>query len=147
MDNFYDEIKEKLKKNGYKLTNQRLLVIEVILENSGDHLTSEGIYELVKKEDPAVGLATVYRNLKLFTKIGILTKLNIGDGCSRYEINRSENSHHHHHLICKKCGKIFEVEDDALEILEEEIEKKYDFKVTNHKVKFYGICKECLNKA
>ena len=70
--------------------------------------------------------------------------MEFGDGCSRYEVNTTDPSeHHHHHLICTKCGKVTEFEDDLLENLETDIHDKLGFRVENHQVKFYGVCKEC----
>lgn len=101
------------------------------------------MYNLVKKECPEIGLATVYRTVQLLEELGIISKLDLNDGCYRYELIHESENHQHHHLICSNCGKVIEVEGDLLEGLEHEIEIKYDFKIKNHSVKFYGLCKEC----
>lgn len=72
---------------------------------------SEEIYDEVKNECPEIGLATVYRTLQMLDKIGFTNKLNLDDGCVRYELNLDKDSHNHHHLICKSCGKVIEVEE------------------------------------
>lgn len=135
-------IEAKLKQHGYKLTNQRRAVLKIILENENEHLSSEEIYKLVKQRFPDIGLATVYRTLQLFDELDIIHKLNFGDGCYRYEINRQQG-HHHHHLICVKCGRVIECGDDLLEKLEANIEKENNFKVIDHRVKFFGYCSKC----
>lgn len=142
-----EKFKDMLKEKGYKLTPQRRAIVDIIIENEGEHLTTEEIYNLVKKECPEIGLATVYRTVMLLDDIGILTRLDLGDGCNRYELVHEEENHHHHHLICNECGKVIEVEDDLLDSLEDDIQSKYKFKIKNHSVKFYGICDECLNKS
>ena len=73
----------------------------------------------------------------------MLSRLDLSDGCSRYEIIHQDEEHRHHHLICNQCNKVFEVEEDLLEELEHRIETKYKFKIQDHSVKFYGICDEC----
>ena len=74
----------------------------------------------------------------------LLKKLDFDDGCSRYEVNKTDPSkHHHHHLICTNCGKVIEFQDDFLEPLEEDIKKKLGFTVSDPQVKFFGLCKEC----
>lgn len=141
-----NQFKRRLKDKGYKLTPQRRAVLDVIIENEGKHLSTEEIFEYVRKECPEIGLATVYRTLQLLEGIGLIFKMNLDDGKNRYELSHAEEDHHHHHLICVKCGKLTEVQGDLLDGLEKEVEKKYDFKVTNHILKFYGYCSECRKK-
>jgi Fe2+/Zn2+ uptake regulation proteins len=145
-DNEEKKINEKLKDNGYKLTLQRKLILENLLEHEGEHLTIEELYDIVKVEFQDIGLATVYRTMQLFEDIGLVSKLNLDDGCYRYELVHENERHRHHHLICLKCGKVTEVQGDLLESLEQNIEKRYDFQVQNHSVKIFGICSECKKK-
>ena len=117
----YNVLKEDLKKKGYKLTPQRRAIVDTIIQSEGKHLTAEEIYDEVKKICPEIGLATVYRTIQLFEQIGLVSKLQLNDGCSRYEIVHSDERHMHHHLICNICNAVIEVEDDLLEQLEEKI--------------------------
>jgi Fur family ferric uptake transcriptional regulator len=139
-------LKEDLKKKGYKLTPQRRSIVDTIIENEGQHLTAEEIYDKVKRDCPEIGLATVYRTILLLEELGVISRLDLNDGCSRYEILHSNENHRHHHLICNNCHKVSEVQDDLLEELEMSIEKQYLFKILDHSVKFYGICDECQKK-
>jgi Fur family ferric uptake transcriptional regulator len=139
----FDQLKEALKNKGYKLTPQRRAILDVVIDNQGEHLSTEEIYDLVRSDCPDIGLATVYRTLQLLSDMSILSKLNLDDGLTRYELNLDEDAHHHHHLICTSCGKVSEVVDDLLEPLEARIEDEYGFKIEDHKLKFFGLCKEC----
>lgn len=141
-----DQFKRQLKDKGYKLTPQRRAVLDIIIENEGKHLSTEEIYESVKKQCPEIGLATVYRTLLLLEDMSLIFKLNLDDSKYRYELSHAEEDHHHHHLICLKCGKVIEVEGDLLDVLEKDIEKKYDFKILNHILKFFGYCSKCKEK-
>lgn len=136
-------LKEDLKKKGYKLTPQRRSIVDTIIENEGQHLTAEEIYDKVKVSCPEIGLATVYRTILLLEELGVISRLELNDGCSRYEIVHSNETHRHHHLICNVCHEVSEVQDDLLEELESDIEKQYRFKIMDHSVKFYGICEKC----
>ncbi|WP_027634111.1 Fur family transcriptional regulator [Clostridium hydrogeniformans] len=136
-------LKEDLKKKGYKLTPQRRAIVDTIIDNESKHLTVEEIYDKVKKDCPEIGLATVYRTIVLLEELGIVYKLDLNDGCSRYELVHKDELHRHHHLICTKCGKVIEVEGDLLDNLEYKIESQYKFKIKDHSVKFFGICEEC----
>lgn len=143
----YDVLKEELKKKGYKLTPQRRSIVDTIVDSEGKHLTAEEIYDEVKKKCPEIGLATVYRTILLLEEIGIVSRLHLNDGCSRYELVHSDEKHRHHHLICNKCNSVIEVEDDLLDELEANIEDNYGFKIMDHSVKFFGICSECQKKS
>lgn len=135
------EAREILSNTGYKVTDQRLRILEILLEHTDKHMSAEEIYDIVKEENRDIGLATVYRALDLFEELNIIHKLNFGDGRSRYELKEEE--HHHHHLICTNCNEVYEVAEDLLEQLEEKIERNYGFKITGHHLKFYGLCKNC----
>lgn len=141
--NEIENLKNNLKEKGYKLTPQRRAIVDVIIRNEGNHLTTEEIYDLVKIECPEIGLATVYRTVQLLEELGVICKLDLNDGCSRYELVHEDEMHQHHHLVCNNCGKVIEVQGDLLEILEQEIQSKYDFQIKNHSVKFYGLCSDC----
>ncbi|AJA48215.1 ferric uptake regulation protein [Clostridium pasteurianum DSM 525 = ATCC 6013] len=138
-----EKLKNNLKEKGYKLTPQRRAVLDTIIKSEGQHLTAEEIYELVKVDCPEIGLATVYRTVLLLEELNVVCKLDLNDGCSRYELIHENENHQHHHLICINCGKVIEVEGDLLESLENTIEEKYVFKIKNHSVKFYGLCSDC----
>ena len=142
----YSVLKEELKKKGYKLTSQRRAIVDTIVDSEGKHLTAEEIYDEVKINCPEIGLATVYRTISLLEEIGIVSRLHLNDGCSRYELVHSDENHRHHHLICNVCNKVIEVEDDLLDDLENSITEKYSFKNLDHSVKFYGVCLECQKK-
>lgn len=139
-------LKEDLKRKGYKLTAQRRSIVNAIIETEGKHLTAEEIYDEVKKSCPEIGLATVYRTIILLEELGIICRLDLNDGCSRYELVHSNEMHRHHHLVCNACNKVLEVEDDLLEELETQIETQYKFKIYDHSVKFYGLCEDCQKK-
>ena len=142
-----EEFKKLLKEKGLKVTNQRLLILEVLAAHRDQHMTAEDIYDLVKEDYPDIGLATIYRTLQLMLEMQLVDRINLDDGCVRYEIGDQfdgELNHHHHHLICKTCGKVLPFRDDLLDELERHIEDKTGFHVEDHELKFYGQCKECL---
>lgn len=140
------EIENKLKAMDYKLTMQRKYVLRVLLENKDKHLSAEEVYNLVKKYFPDVGLATVYRSLEVFLLTDIVHSIDLGDGRKRYEFQfGAMDGHSHHHLICTRCGKVISVDEDWLEDLEGLLEKKHGFRVENHQLNLFGVCKDCLN--
>ncbi len=144
MNSAVDNLKDKLREKGYKMTPQRRSILEIIASNPGKHLSTEEIYEKVKVHNqPDIGLATVYRTLILFADLNMISKIHLDDGLVRYEMILDNEVHQHHHLICANCGGITEVMDDWLDDIEQKIEENHDFKITDHKLIMYGICKHC----
>ena len=142
-----DDLRARLSERQHKMTPQRQIVLQIFLDHPGEHLSAEDVHDILRTEKAELGLATVYRTLELLSDLGILQKMEFGDGCSRYEVNDTDPTrHHHHHLICTKCGKVEEFDEDLLETLEADIERKTGFRTLDHQVKFFGICKECQEK-
>ncbi|MDK2808985.1 MAG: Fur family transcriptional regulator, ferric uptake regulator [Clostridiales bacterium] len=137
-----------LKERGLKVTSQRIAVLQIFYEHKGAHLSVEEIYEMVKKESPEIGLATVYRTVQLLSELEIIDKVNLDEGYVRYEIGMlgGEKSHHHHHLICLRCGGVFAFEEDGMDSLEEHIYHTQGFLVIDHEVKLFGYCLQCQKK-
>jgi len=127
----------------------RQAILEV-LSNTEEHLSAEEIYLAVHKIYPNVGLTTVYRTLELLVDMGLVFKFDFGDKRARYELSQGPTSKkHHHHLVCTNCGRIIDYTDfideekELLRRTEAGLSKKYNFKITNHLIQFYGLCEEC----
>ncbi|MGE5508221.1 MAG: Fur family transcriptional regulator [Chitinophagales bacterium] len=136
------EAEERLAKAEYRLTPQRSLILRLIFDHQGEHLSAEELYDLVRAANPEVGLATVYRTLELLEELKLLQAVDFGDGRVRYEL-AGEDRHAHHHLLCVQCGRVAEVSEDLLERLEHSIEQEYGFEILDHQVKFVGRCRAC----
>jgi len=125
---------------GLKSTRQRSLIVETFFE-SGGHQTVEELWSRVRKADARVSVATVYRTMKLLSESGLAHARNFGDGQTRYEA--AVGREHHDHLICTRCQKIIEFENDRIEQLQEHVARRHGFKVTSHKMELYGLCRDC----
>ena len=139
------EIIDKLKKKGYRLTDQRKVIIDTFLKMSG-HISAEDIFnELIKTygRNLRIGLATIYRTLGMLKSIGVVLERNFGDGKIRYELV----SEHHDHLICEECGKILEFFDPDIERIQLKIAKKFGFIMKRHRHELIGICSDCAKKS
>ncbi len=88
-----------LKEKGFESYNQRILVLEVLAEHRDRHLTAEDIYELVKEDYPEIGLATIYRTVQLLLEMQLVDRINLDDGCVRYEIGRILDGEESHTII------------------------------------------------
>jgi Fur family ferric uptake transcriptional regulator len=132
-----------LSRHNLRDTPQRELILDTFLKRE-EHVSAEELYDIVKKRDPSIGQATVYRNLKLFSEAGLAREVDLGDGVARYE--HSYKHPHHDHLICRGCGKTVEVVDAVIEELQKRVAEKYGFKLTDHALYLYGNCEECRKK-
>ncbi len=124
---------EKCQKRGFKLTNQRELVIS-ILENSEDHPDVDELFSRALEQDKSVSIATVYRTVKLLEDANFIEKLEFGDGRARYE----ESGEHHEHLIDVETGEVIEFIDHELEELKEKIANRMGYKLVEHKLELFG---------
>ncbi|NSW76385.1 MAG: transcriptional repressor [Candidatus Atribacteria bacterium] len=133
-----------------RITPSRKAIVEV-LEEQRKHLSAEEIYSCLREKHKKVGIATVYRNLELLSQMGIVHRVNFGDGKEHYEIARIP-ALHHHHLVCTVCGRVIDYQDfrkeehEFMEGLGRVLETKYDFLIQSHQLYFYGICKDCRLK-
>jgi len=132
--------KEHLRRHGLKSTAQRDDIARVFFA-SHRHISVEELYNAVKRVNPRIGYATVYRTMKLLTDCGLAAERHFRDGEARYE-SQAEGGHHDH-LICERCGKIVEFEEQRIEALQAEVARRLGFRFTGHKMELYGICRAC----
>lgn len=137
---------------GLRMTAAREAILDA-LSKIGEHSSAEEIYLATHKMYPRIGLTTVYRTLELLHKMGMIYKIEFGDGRARYELSeKTGDKEHHHHVVCTQCGKIInyndfsETEVQAICGLQKELEKKYRFCIQHHSVQYYGTCYTCSGK-
>ncbi len=142
-------IRQRMIEEGLRITSARKVIVGV-LSNSSQHLSAEDIYFMVRRVNPSVGFATVYRTLDLLTNMGIVQKFDFGDGKARYElIDSQKKEEHHHHLVCTRCRKIInytdfvEEEKELIEKTEEALAQRHHFEIKHHIIHFYGVCENC----
>ncbi len=113
-------------------------VILEIINNSDTHLTAEQVFFELKKEYPAVALATVYNNLNSLCQQGKIRKISV-EGCTeRYDKNTR-----HDHLVCRRCGKLSDIH---LEDITEQLKKQVGFEIDGYDIKVQYLCPECRAK-
>lgn len=133
---------QRMREKGCRITPQRIAILRILSISDG-HPSVEKIYEQVKKEFPTTSLATVYKNISTLKDLGEVLELSFGIESSRYDGNRPDP---HPHLICSKCKKIVDPDLDSLKDLSAELVKETGFRITSHRLDFFGICPECQDK-
>lgn len=124
-------------------TAQREIIVDQFFRTH-DHVSIDDLLAKVRRRQPKVGYATVYRTLKLLVESGLAVERQFGDGQARYEVVGD----HHDHLICTKCSLILEFEDAEIERLQERIAQRLgNFSVIRHRHELYGLCPKARGEA
>ncbi len=134
-----DEIADRLHQSGHKVTPQRIAIIKIINE-SNELLTPSALYKKVQQIDPTVGEVTVYRTLDILSDLGLVCMVHTGENTHSY-ISRPPE--HHDHLICSECGKVVNFTDCNVSKLEKRLVSETGFVINDHRLDFYGKCREC----
>lgn len=131
-----------LREKGLKITPQRLAIFN-ILKDDKSHPCAEDLYRKVRKDYPTISLATVYQTLDTLEHLGRIRVLRFDRRKTRYDPDLSP----HHHLICTRCKKITDLEQDFSKILKLPPSCRNRFEVDDFSVVFYGICQACKKKS
>lgn len=134
-------LKDKdLRKAGLKVTLPRVKVLKILENADPHHMSAEDVYKKLVEMGEDVGLATVYRVLTQFESAGLVKRHNFEGGHSVFEVDEGE---HHDHLVCVNCGFVEEFVDPEIETRQAKIAEEADFKIKDHSLTIYGVCKEC----
>ncbi len=125
---------------GGKRSSKRDRILEIFLRQEG-HLSADDLVEIVRREAPGIGRATVYRTLQWMVGAGVARKVDFGEGRSRFE--PSYRHPRHYHLICNTCHRSSEFLSSDIESLIEEIAAARHFAPTQQVVQIYGTCDDC----
>lgn len=135
----YQELIRRLRMEGHRLTPQRQLILRALVEGEG-HMTAAEILERVRQEEWVVTRPTIYRNLDLLCRAGVLSATDLGGGITRYELALDDS---HHHLVCRSCGTVLELDDELLQPLQREIQARYRFQPDISHLALHGLCQAC----
>lgn len=128
---------QRLKEKGYKHTDKREDMLQ-LFSNEKRYLAAKDVLEHLQDKYSGLSFDTIYRNLSVFTELGILETTDLdGEKKFRYSCSTEE---HHHHLICLDCGKTKHISNCPMDQL---IVSNEGFKIVGHKFEVYGYCEQC----
>jgi Fur family ferric uptake transcriptional regulator len=130
---------ESLQKEGYRLTPQRMMIVDII-DGSASHISAEEIHQKIRERYPFVNISTIYRTLNLLKKLRLISETDLGDGYVRYEVLERGR---HHHLVCRQCGDSFAFEDELLKPLQLRLLEDYGFAADVDHFAIFGLCQRC----
>jgi len=129
----------QLQDNGYRLTQARRAVIEIV-QNSARALTPVEVFDMARKKYRALGLVSVYRTLEKLEELHIIQRVHQPQGCQAFI---AESSGHAHMLLCQNCGRVAFFEGDDLDTLIKSIAKKTGYQINEHWLQLFGLCPSC----
>lgn len=135
----YQELVEKLKARGYRITPQRSMILRETISHE-DHPTVEQIFERVRSIFPMTSLATIYKTFNMLKEEGEILELAIAGESSRYDAGHPAP---HPHLICVRCKKIIDPVIPLFETMPAQLARKYGYRILNHRMDIFGICPDC----
>ena len=137
---------ECLRRNGLKITEARLAILEVIYSRPRFHFLADDLLRLVNAHRrKQVSRATVYRTLAVLQRCGLVRKETYGKQVSSYEKLMPEE--HHDHMICSRCGAVIEFYSEGLEEMKRRIALRHRFHPSHHVLQMFGVCDKCARKA
>ena len=125
-----------------KFSRQRESIRENLL-NRTDHPTADMIYSDIRRIYPNISLGTVYRNLALLSDQGEIEKITTTDGTLHYD----GNTRTHDHFICRKCGRIIDLEPAGADTLILQAAKDFSGMIEKCEITYYGLCEDCIAEA
>jgi Fur family transcriptional regulator, peroxide stress response regulator len=133
------EMLSKLKERSFRLTPQRMAVLEILASSEG-HPSVNQVFEAVRAKFPTTSLATVYKTVILLKELGEVLELGFPDGSNRYD---GAKPYPHPHIVCTRCRKIMDPELASVDHLNDEITKKTGYRILYHRLDFFGLCPAC----
>ena len=127
---------------GYRNSAGRRAVVEALGEERCA-VSARDLEDRLHRSGRDVGRATVYRSLEQLDALNLLTRVEVGDGTTRYEPRLPGGAHHHHHLVCDTCGAVQPFEDEALERAVARVSQSVAFRVDMHDIVLHGACERC----
>lgn len=123
-----------------KYSRQRELIYKTVMENP-IHPSADTVYALVRKEHPTISLGTVYRNLNLLVREGLLQKISFPNVSDHFDGKLEK----HCHILCEQCGQVYDIDSPCLDIAALQ-KAPCHFQLTGCHIYFTGICETCLSQ-
>jgi Fur family ferric uptake transcriptional regulator len=140
MGNWSDATFERVRVAGYRGGAAQRAVVDLLASESCC-LTAQEIFDRLRGGERRVSLASIYRTLDLLSELGLVQRVEVGQGSARFERSAAED--HHHHLVCNDCGRVEAFSDERLERAIHGVANKVGYDVDAHDVVLHGACADC----
>ncbi len=122
-------------------TQQRVALLDE-LRRTKSHPTADELHQLVKRRLPRISLATVYRNLELLSRRGIIRKLDLAGAQRRFDADCTN----HHHVRCIRCGRVDDVAGELPISVEQAFSDTHGYQITGYRLELVGVCPQCQSE-
>lgn len=129
-----------LREEGFRITPQRIAIVDYLLKTE-DHPSAEHIHKTIQKKYPMVSLSTVYKTLDLLKEKKLVNEIEV-EGEARFDAHTNE----HINLVCMKCGKIEDVDEDSLKEIQNRAARKSKYLILKGSFELFGYCNNCKSK-
>jgi Fur family ferric uptake transcriptional regulator len=141
MPSWADHADRRLTDAGFRRGGARAAII-ALLDHQACALSAYEIEDALRHGGRGVARASVYRVLDELVRLGLVTRVEVGQGTTRYEAARPDG-HHHHHMVCDRCGEVQPFADEALERAVDRLAARVAFDVAEHEIVLHGECADC----
>ena len=129
-----------MRKRPRRQTRQRRVILEM-LQETREHPTAVRVFEQVRREIPTISLGTVYRNLELLVRMGLVRRLEWGGAEAHFDAD----TNHHYHVRCVQCGRVDDLPGHGADSGLGELEQTGGYVILGHRLEFDGLCPNCQN--
>lgn len=130
---------DKLQQNGYRLTDSRRTVVEIIA-GSARALSPLEVFDLARAQHAGLGLVTVYRTVEKLEELGLIQRVHQPQGCQAFI---AAFTGHQHLILCSRCGRVEFFDGENLESFFEDIGCHTGYQVQDHWLQLFGLCEQC----
>ena len=135
----HDSAVVRLRSEGYRMTPQRLSVLDIVARRSG-HIDADEVWKLARQDHPYVDLATIYRTLRLLKSIGVVTEVMIGN---KHHFELADHHNRHNHMVCSVCDGVQTLSPDYLVEFSQRLEHEFGFVPDLDNITIGGVCGQC----
>ena len=135
-----EQIVSSLRDEGFRITPQRIAIVDYLIKTE-DHPSAELIHKVVKKKYPMVSLSTVYKTLDLLKERKLVNEIEV-EGEARFDAHTDE----HVNLVCIKCGRIDDLDEESLKDIQSKAAKKSKYLILKSNFELHGYCSSCKSK-
>lgn len=137
-----DDLLDRLRAGGARITPARRQVLQTLVEAGSDHLTAEQIASRIHRTSPDLHVSTIYRTLDFLEESGVVVRAGFGDGAATYHLAGD----HHHHAVCEVCGTTIELADSTFAGVVRKLARDHGFVAAPRHLTISGRCRRCATR-
>lgn len=129
-------------------TKTSQMIMEYVMEKKDESFDAQEVYDYLIDKGLHVNLTTVYRNIEKLSENNVVVKFKPTKSSSSFYrvVDHVNSCHRHLHMQCKICGKIFHLDGDFMDDIDDHVKNRFNFNIDCENSLLTGICYECSKK-